>query len=659
MMFLDSGIPTGPSARTKRAKWVRTQVRNHNEANEKHGLKYLRSFLSCVVEDPRYVAAKDIYSLVNSSEPSQSVSVAKHLLSQSYESAEEHSVMVQIASFVKKYPFAGLNEDVRANNALHKFLRGERRNRHFNALLRARRRCQDTFWRADPYSGLPESSVVRGAVHNARKYIQRVIGDQPSWSSIFESCRWGPGACVGVSGQFTNFARKLLSEKWTVTPACIPYVLTAAKRFPMFWEVLGLARQCGQGSPIICVDSDVFEERFMARLVVVQHNKLSFVPKDADCDRTIASEPLLNQFIQLAIDQEFKDRLRKFNINLSEQRPNQVKAREGSLECSINPYTTADLKNASGSIYTELVKELLPPDWFAALNAIRSPSWMIDKQAPVKYEGFVSMGNGYCFPLETLIFASICSACHDYTGTKPDFRVYGDDIIVRQNESGVLQELLRYFGFELNPDKSFFFGPFRESCGADWYNGAPVRPVYFDGTLSSLEDRVRTHNALARSVIDARFLSACTKHWWPSFMPYLTRPPLMEDHADEALDNRWVNWKSNSTWNTKLQCPSWFGLTFSAYADRSIEQSSDYNVALMYGALNGCKSSRPFSMRRETRMSVASFSHAGGMSQDMPFESGRVKLVRRLPDSCKLDTFIGPRAAHLTTPLLGRVRPTE
>jgi len=591
-----------------------------NEATARGGLKYLRSFLSNVAVIPGFEKVKDVYAAVNSASPSSAISISKVLLTQSYESAEEHFAHAQIACFVKKYPFEG-SVSIRRENALRKFLRGERRNRHMNALIRRRRIAHDKIETSDGKVLSYGSFDPNPFVGNMRKYITRVIGSSPCIGDMFDSARWGPGAVVGVNGQFTHFARKLLSKKWTVTPAAIPYALTVCKRFPMFWELLGLTKTLSPELQVTCIDSEEFDIRFNARLVVVQHNKIAFVPKDADCDRTIASEPLINQFLQLAVDGWMKKMLAKVGLDLTKQRPNQLMAREGSRLSGFNPYCTADLKNASGSIFTEVVKELFPPAWFVMLNALRSPSWMIDNREPEKYHGFVSMGNGYCFPVETLIFASICSAAHVYTGTTPDFRVYGDDIIVRQNESGILQEYLRYFGFELNPDKSFFFGPFRESCGADWYDGEPVRPVYFDDALDTLEQRIRAHNALVRlpNELAGPLAHAC-RNWFPYWISKFCRPFAGE--TDEAVDNRFAT--VPSPWhmrNKTLQCPAWYGLSFASHKDSEIESDRDYHIAYKYGAcLSGGNPDKPFTMRRETRVSVKRFYHGGGLSQDFPYE---------------------------------------
>jgi len=92
------------------------------------------------------------------------------------------------------------------------------------------------------------------------------------------------------------------------------------------------------------------------------------------------------------------------------------------------------------------------------------------------------MGSGITFPLETLIFWGIGKACASLTGHDSLVSVYGDDIICRRGNAALFIEVLRYCGFKVNTEKSFLFGPFRESCGEDWWAGDRVVPIYIRNT---------------------------------------------------------------------------------------------------------------------------------------------------------------------------------
>lgn len=59
-----------------------------------------------------------------------------------------------------------------------------------------------------------------------------------------------------------------------------------------------------------------------------------------------------------------------------------------------------------------------------------------------------------------------------------EWSVYGDDIIIDVAGYDLLAEVLQYCGFTVNPRKSYVTGPFRESCGQDFFLGDRVRPFY-------------------------------------------------------------------------------------------------------------------------------------------------------------------------------------
>ena len=597
------------------------QVKQFNEANADDGLRVLRSVLANVIgTSPFWEAAKPILHALNGKDPVSCLPLAKSLLSQTYDSADEQFVMGQIGALVKKYPFSA-SRKIAEENGLRVFQNGERRNRHMNALLRARRDAHaehDLHW----------------SMLSMRRFIRRLLGDAPRWDALPDVARWGPGSNVGVTGRFTNFARKLLAEKWTVTPDCLPTALSLAKRLPMFWDALGLVRTVRFNDdsvfPYVCVDPDEFDRRFLKRCKSVDYNKISLAKKDADKDRTIASEPLLNQLVQMCYESELCDRLSSIGIDLSDQSRNQEYAREGSLG-GFNPRCTIDLRNASGSICEELPYDCFPREWWIAFADARSPHWLYKKEKHA-YHGFVSMGNGFCFPMETIIFAAICNAAHEYCHSKPDFTVYGDDIIVRQSEALVVLELLRRYGFAANPDKTFLHGPFRESCGADWHGGVNVRPVFLDDDLGIFENRIRAHNAMARLPNQwAATLSSILGRCLPSFSDSFLRP--WPGETDEAIDGRFVMLPGPARhWDFTIQSPAWYGLVFEARKDNEIEEHPQFATALYHGALSGSTSRVPFAERRETSVRVARFSHSGSASTWEP----RAVLANHRRDSWSL-----------------------
>lgn len=409
-----------------------------------------------------------------------------------YGDPELHFRMHQIANLIRKYPFppelTGLNP---REEAKAKFMAAERRCERVNRIFSV----------LNTKGGGKRHHT---ALNIARAWIRYVVGESPNLVSIAAKMDFSEGASIGVHGNATNLARKFYAQDWSVTPGCASYVLGG------FWANAHLRELILAASPtarrsydrqasgelysseIVCLDRELFASEISARQTFTCHNKISFVPKTAKTHRAIAVEPTLNTFVQRGIDQELRDRLKRVGLDLSDQRTNQDLAFLGSLSDE-DAYCTIDLSSASDTLAREVVRNLLPPDWFDLLNHTRSPSYELDGTV-TRYHKFVSMGNGFCFPLETLIFASLCHAAAVINHRKPDFRVYGDDIIVRRSIFHDAVALLRHCGFIPNPRKTFFEGPFRESCGADWHSGENVRPLVLDSPFDNLGSFFSFHN---------------------------------------------------------------------------------------------------------------------------------------------------------------------
>lgn len=450
---------------------------------------FKRVLLQLVVENRHLLKDHELLlRLINEEEYSDLLRWSDYASAQMYTEAAQHFAANQIAALIRKYPWTpaqipGLDPE---KTAMEKFYRAEHQCKRVNQRFRATVR--------NPRCGA--NSLL---LDKARRWIRRILGQKPNLLSIYGQCDFGPGSSIGIHGNATNLGRKILSESWTVTPTALPYALGAIWANAHWRELVLL-----QDSPIPCLDPEYFREKVKAKCVLVDYNKITMVPKTAKTHRTIAVEPLLNGYLQKGVDQWMRNRLRRLaNIDLSNQSVNSLMAFEGS-QGGFNPYVTIDLSSASDSISIELVRLLLPPDWFSFLNEIRSPAYKIGDKVTT-YQKFVSMGNGFCFPLETLIFASLAIAVGWYYQDRHDFRVYGDDIILRQNLALHLIELLDYCGFKVNPDKTFLFGPFRESCGEDWFDGQAVRPVYVDHRLDSIESIYSLHNATLRNSLSEGF----------------------------------------------------------------------------------------------------------------------------------------------------------
>lgn len=353
---------------------------------------------------------------------------------------------LQAGAFFKKNASLPLGID-RAQVALQKFLESEAKCEATN------RRFRD---RSTPTR---MGGLDAGLIFSVQRKIAAILGPFPGIEKFHFG--FGPGANVGLS-RFTSIRRKF-SARPTCTAGAYKYVKYLQEYSP-HWDQL-------------------------KNLKPVPGGKYASVPKTAKTDRSILVEPLINSYLQKGVGAYIRDRLMDAGIDLSDQSFNQHLAHLGSVT---GEWATIDLASASDTISREVVKELLPLDWWFLLEDLRSQFAVLPDGKEIYLQKFSSMGNGFTFELETLIFFAIASCKSDEL-----VQVYGDDIIVKSKDFVAVTEALQHFGFDLNKDKSFYEGLFRESCGRDYFGGVQVRPCYVSGLLS-VKELFRLHNYFVR-----------------------------------------------------------------------------------------------------------------------------------------------------------------
>lgn len=307
-----------------------------------------------------------------------------------------------------------------------------------------------------------------------------------TFSSILRRGRMGPGASIGSYGQ--DFYTKLFAGPISTTKEALYLAYLKDIDCDPRWKTASELRTNHFGGPSI-----------------VRGNRLSFVPKTEDVSRTICTEPSLNMFYQLGLGAILEDGLKRlYGIDLSvQQEKNRRLARRGSRS---GDYGTIDLSSASDSISLGLLKGCLPKELLDWLVLFRSPSSLLPNGKEVELHMISTMGNGYTFPLQTLLFTCAVLAVYRCRGVRyhppygdltGNFAVNGDDIIVVRECYDDVCYLLNMLGFSVNAKKSFNEGLFRESCGLDSFNGVDVRGVYLK-TLDTPQDIYSSVNRLIR-----------------------------------------------------------------------------------------------------------------------------------------------------------------
>lgn len=327
-----------------------------------------------------------------------------------------------------------------------------------NSFTVANTRCRD--WKT-PSPEWEIDSIVYGEI---RKTLDNFFhpGGVPLISHLYdlnEVARPGPGAALKALG--TSYYTKFFCSKLSSTSE---YLYQMYKHY------------CERIPSLSDAECQRYESFGLPS--IVSGSRCSFVPKTSRTSRMICVEPLLNSYYQLGLATILEDRMREFfGINLSTQPlVNHQLARRGSVDGSL---ATIDLSSASDSISLGLCEWLLPEWFFETLLQLRSRTTDING-SPVALYMMSTMGNGFTFPLQTIIFSSVLKACASVFSASGcgTWSCFGDDLICHSSIYDRVVHYLGKLGFTINASKSFHEGPFRESCGADWFYGQPVRPVY-------------------------------------------------------------------------------------------------------------------------------------------------------------------------------------
>lgn len=327
--------------------------------------------------------------------------------------------------------------------------------------LTSEERCKST---SDRLYGAEHPSWFRRFRGHVAKLLGPLGADE--LNNVVNLAHHGSGACVGVKGDGLVSSDKFENR------------LTMTSTYSFFHESIA-----GEA---------LAEYRKRQGWHVVDGSTFFTVLKDAEGHRGATTEPGENVKFQLGIGEHLMDRLKIFGCDLRDQSINQFlasKARDWRL-------ATVDLKQASDSTALGLVFEGFPEKWTHLLMIARSHKCnlpvLVEKDGvqviqtdhmgrPVRgtigLEKLSSMGNGFTFPVETIIFLAAAWTVVP-SKSRMFVSVYGDDIIVPQAYVHDLITVLSYLGYETNSKKTFLAGRFFESCGTDWFNNRDVRPFF-------------------------------------------------------------------------------------------------------------------------------------------------------------------------------------
>lgn len=320
--------------------------------------------------------------------------------------------------------------------------------------------------------------------------------------------------------------------------------------------------------------------------------RVIFVPKTAKTPRVIAIEPVYMQYTQQAFLSAFVDGIESDpllgrSIHFTDSSINSSLARKASIDKS---YATLDLSEASDRVHAALVVALFGSNTGLrnAVFACRSAKAKLPNGEIITLKKFASMGSALCFPIESMVFFTLCVLAGLRVRGKPvslpyirdvasQITVFGDDLIVPVAWSEMCINMIESVGLRVNRSKSFSNGSFRESCGTDAYKGHLVTPVYIRSVMPTT--RHDTEGLL--STVASANLFYKKGYWKTANYMRLFIEDLFGFLPHVGEDSTVVGWKSFMNyysverWNNQLSRFEIFGLTVKSRTKKDIINGYD------------------------------------------------------------------------------------
>lgn len=275
------------------------------------------------------------------------------------------------------------------------------------------------------------------------------------------------------------------------------------------------------------------------------------VPKDFRGPRLISAESASTQYLQqgqMKALMQYVDHhpILGRSIQFRDQSRNQERAYWACDGQSV----TLDLSDASDTVSVPLVWYLFSgvPSIRRRLMATRSSCMRMPDGTLQKIVAFAPMGSAVCFPVETLVFWSLAIGSLALTRlTRPAYRgasldkrvdgslkelssivgVFGDDIVIPSDAYETLVATLLQVGCRPNMSKTCYATPFRESCGAEWFNKHDVTLIRNRKILYENIDKISNQTSMLE--LQRRFYVRGSYHTAEYFLGMgLRKGPIVE-----------------------------------------------------------------------------------------------------------------------------------
>ena len=342
-----------------------------------------------------------------------------------------------------------------------------------------------------------------------RIILRNVLGKAPSYSQVAHSASHGPGVAVGVPYRDRDSYfkyRYIVQGQWTVynKEHVYPYLygLIWDHRQVRRWIVKRFGRQ---GHTTKLPKEKLFNDylRFLGDgCKEVSYNILFTVPKTTDSRRPACKEALVNMMLQRGLGSIIRQRFKRaVGIDLDYQHD----IHRQLIERSASLISTIDLSAASDSISWAFVQEIFSDDWVDHFERLRAPATKLPDGTIVPLAKISSMGNGFTFELESVVFYAIAAAAQwgcSQVNYLPvgNCSVYGDDIIIPNGEFSNVVNALTMCGFSVNQEKTHTVPSIlRESCGWFKIEDLPTFELLHIKECNSIRDLFIVHNRIVLS----------------------------------------------------------------------------------------------------------------------------------------------------------------
>lgn len=294
-------------------------------------------------------------------------------------------------------------------------------------------------------------------VQTARRIITKILGPYVAEEHV-PLCRFGKRASVGNPNR-----KSYLDEKLGVLSGSCDHI--------EWFKTHLLSDTLLRDAIVQCTT--------VPNYVECEKLKLTLVPKSFKSLRCIMPNTTIGSFYTYGLGKYIQSRLTANGVHiptLQDRHRHLVRAFSRTRS-----HVTADLSSASDTFTGNLIHRLVPRDWYKALNFGRIKTVDIEGK-DYHLASFMTMGIGFTFPLQTLLFYGLLKAIQQLTSLKGLISVYGDDLIYPREMHRYVKGVFEDLRFSLNMDKTFVHQNFRESCGNDAYCGIDVRPFQPEGS---------------------------------------------------------------------------------------------------------------------------------------------------------------------------------